>query len=55
MAGLGGAQVPESLAGVLVIGDVVRVREALLGHVAPAADARTTDADAVDEVMYGRH
>ena len=60
LAGLGAAEVPKSLAGVLVIGDVVRVRAALLGTGAPAADVKTTDADAVDadavdEVMYGRH
>jgi len=55
LAGLGDAVVPESLPGVLVIGDVVRVREALLGAVAPAAAADTTSADAVDEVMYGRY
>jgi siroheme synthase len=55
LAELGGAQVPESLAGVLVIGDVVGVRASLLRHAAPVDGVRTTDADAVDEVMYGRH
>ncbi len=51
---LGAADVPESLAGVLIVGDVVRVRGALRRAAAPAADADGTDADA-NEVMYGRH
>ena len=43
IAELGGADVPGGVAGVVVIGDVVRVRESLTG----SADA--------DEVKYGRH
>ncbi len=55
LADLGSAEVPELLPGVLVIGDVVRVRETLLRTVVPAVGAETTNTDAVDEVMYGRH
>ncbi len=54
LAGLGGATVPELLPGVLVVGDVVRVREVLLQTVAPAAGGETYSG-AADEVMYGRH
>ena len=51
LGGIGDAPVPAGLAGVLVIGDVVRVGDAL------AATARRTVApDAADEVMkHGRH
>jgi uroporphyrin-III C-methyltransferase/precorrin-2 dehydrogenase/sirohydrochlorin ferrochelatase len=55
LAELESAGVPESLAGVLVIGDVVRVRAALTTTVAPAADGEARDTDAADEVKYGRH
>ncbi|MEQ1757630.1 MAG: uroporphyrinogen-III C-methyltransferase [Vicinamibacterales bacterium] len=55
LSGLGAAEVPALLPGVLVVGDVVNVRQALRATRAPAADAGMTDANAVYEVMYGRH
>jgi uroporphyrin-III C-methyltransferase/precorrin-2 dehydrogenase/sirohydrochlorin ferrochelatase len=48
---LGDAVVPASLPGVLVIGDVVRVRASLVARAGVPAYSR----DAGDEVMYGRH
>jgi len=35
--------VPDGIAGVVVVGDVVRIRESLAGSIAP------------EEVKYGRH
>lgn len=60
LSGMGVVEVPELLPGVLIIGDVVRVREALLGRPALAADVGQTDANAADTnagegVKYGRH
>jgi siroheme synthase len=52
---LGDAVVPASLPGVLVIGDVVRVRESLVARAVPATEVPASGMDAVDEVMYGRH
>ena len=40
---LGQAEVPDGIAGVVVVGDVVRIRESLAGSTAP------------EEVKYGRH
>ena len=40
---LGQAEVPDGIAGVVVIGDVVRIRESLAGSAA------------AEEVKYGRH
>jgi uroporphyrin-III C-methyltransferase/precorrin-2 dehydrogenase/sirohydrochlorin ferrochelatase len=47
LAQLGTAEPPDGLAGVLVVGDVVRVREVLATAAAPAQDD--------DEVSYGRN
>ena len=49
VAELGTAAPPPGIAGVLVIGDVVRVREALRGSAAPSGDRETSK-----EVKYGR-
>jgi len=40
---LGQAEVPDGIAGVVVVGDVVRIRESLAGSITP------------EEVKYGRH
>lgn len=50
--GLGGVDVPAGLAGVLIVGDVVRVRSALCGAERPGG--MTRGADAASEVIYGR-
>ena len=43
VADLGQAEVPDGIAGVVVVGDVVRIRESLAGSITP------------EEVKYGRH
>jgi siroheme synthase len=48
LAALGAAPAPEGAAGVLVVGEVVRVRDAL-------AAAKARPVAATDEVKYGRH
>lgn len=50
---LGAAEVPPSSAGVLVVGEVVRVRASLLG--APGVASRDGKASEGDEVLYGRY
>jgi len=54
LAGLGDAPVPARLAGVLVVGDVVRVRAALTGSAPGASQADLARGDSGDEVKYGR-
>ena len=55
LAELPGVAVPDGLAGVLVIGDVVRVRAALHGALGRVTETEMAATAAVDEVMYGRH
>ena len=55
LAELPGVAVPDGLAGVLVIGDVVRVRAALQGAMGRITETEMAATAAVDEVMYGRH
>jgi siroheme synthase len=52
---MGAAAAPAGAAGVLVVGEVVRVREALAvtGRRGPAGSAETSAAD--NEVKYGGH
>jgi uroporphyrin-III C-methyltransferase len=54
LAALGDAPVPALVAGVLVVGEVVRVRAALTSRMADAALARMAMGDSGDEVKYGR-
>ena len=55
LAELPGVAVPEALAGVLVIGDVVRVRSALQSATGGTAATEMAAPVAADEVMYGCH
>ena len=55
LAALGTAKIPDSLAGVLVIGEVVRVRAALTGLVAPVGAVAADDVGAEEVRKYGRH
>ena len=55
IAGLGTVDVPEHLPGVLVVGDVVRVRDTLRARPVRADNETSRGATAVDEVKYGRH
>ena len=55
IAGLGTVDVPENLPGVLVVGDVVRVRDTLRAKPVRADNETSRGAAAVDEVKYGRH
>ena len=46
---IGGVETPDGIPGLLVIGEVVQVRDAL------SAASAVTGADATDEVKYGRN
>lgn len=54
LASVGTASVPRLLAGVLVIGEVVQVRAALLRAVAPVS-GHESSSESGDEVKYGRY